>query len=31
MDWAKVIASESKTSAVIQVDDYARRENSFPA
>lgn len=25
MDWPKVIASESKTSAVIRVDDYARR------
>src|SRR6516225_1458645 len=25
MDWPKAIASESKTSAVIQVDDYARR------
>jgi predicted transcriptional regulator of viral defense system len=25
MDWPKVIASESKTSPIIQVDDYARR------
>ena len=25
MDWPKVITSESKTSAVIQVDDYAQR------
>jgi len=25
MDWPKAIASESKTNAVIQVDDYARR------
>ena len=25
MDWPKAIASESKTSALIQVDDYARR------
>jgi len=25
MDWSKVIASESKTRAIIQADDYARR------
>jgi predicted transcriptional regulator of viral defense system len=25
MDWSKVIASESKTRAIIQTDDYAKR------